>query len=97
MPDIFVDADACPVKQEVYRVAKRHGLKVVLVSNSWMRTPREGGGGRLVARVRLSLAPRMAIVRIAHLAADVFRWLVGSSIGEIREIRDLKNAVEEVH
>ncbi len=37
--DIFVDADACPVKQEVFRVAKRYGLKVVLVSNSWMRIP----------------------------------------------------------
>ncbi len=39
MLNIFVDADACPVKQEVYRVAKRYGLKVVLVSNSWMRVP----------------------------------------------------------
>lgn len=39
MPDIFVDADACPVKQEIYRVAGRHGLRVILVSNSWMRTP----------------------------------------------------------
>jgi uncharacterized protein YaiI (UPF0178 family) len=37
--DIFVDADGCPVKQEVYGVAKRYGLKVTLVSNSWMRTP----------------------------------------------------------
>ena len=41
MPEFFVDADACPVKQEVYRVAKRYGLKVTLVSNKWMRTPRE--------------------------------------------------------
>lgn len=39
--DIYVDADACPVKQEVYRVAKRYGLKVILVSNSWMRVPYE--------------------------------------------------------
>jgi uncharacterized protein len=38
---IFIDADGCPVKQEVYRVAKRHGLKVTLVSNSRMRTPQE--------------------------------------------------------
>ena len=36
---IFVDADACPVKQEVYRVAKRCGLPVTLVANSWMRIP----------------------------------------------------------
>ena len=41
MSDIFVDADACPVKQEIYRVAKRYALKVTLVSNSPMRIPRE--------------------------------------------------------
>jgi uncharacterized protein YaiI (UPF0178 family) len=39
--DIFIDADGCPVKQEVYRVAKRYGLKVILVSNSPMRAPHE--------------------------------------------------------
>jgi uncharacterized protein len=39
--DIFIDADGCPVKQEVYRVAKRYGLKVTLVSNSRMRTLQE--------------------------------------------------------
>ncbi|MEJ2583205.1 MAG: YaiI/YqxD family protein [Acidobacteriota bacterium] len=38
---IFVDADACPVKKEVYRVAKRCGLDVTLVTNSWMRVPQE--------------------------------------------------------
>jgi uncharacterized protein YaiI (UPF0178 family) len=38
---LFVDADACPVKQEVYRVAKRCQLSVTLVANSWMRIPRE--------------------------------------------------------
>lgn len=41
MLHIYVDADACPVKQEVYRVAKRYGLDVTLVANSWMRTPDE--------------------------------------------------------
>jgi uncharacterized protein len=38
---IYVDADACPVKQEVYRVAARHGLKVCVVSNSPIAVPRE--------------------------------------------------------
>ena len=38
---IFVDADACPVKQEVYRVAVRYRLDVILVANSWMRIPDE--------------------------------------------------------
>ena len=39
MPTIYVDADACPVKQEVYRVAERYSMRVVLVANAWMRTP----------------------------------------------------------
>jgi uncharacterized protein YaiI (UPF0178 family) len=36
---ILVDADACPVKDEVYRVAERHGAGVAIVSNSHMRVP----------------------------------------------------------
>ncbi len=35
--EIYVDADACPVKPEVLRVATRHDLIVHMVSNSWMR------------------------------------------------------------
>ena len=42
MLDIFIDGDGCPVKQEVYRVAKRYGLKVTLVSNSRMGAPQQG-------------------------------------------------------
>lgn len=42
MSAIYVDADACPVKDETYRVAARHGLKVWVVANQSMRTPREG-------------------------------------------------------
>jgi uncharacterized protein YaiI (UPF0178 family) len=45
---IFVDADACPVKPEVYRVASRYGLDVTLVANSWMRIP---NGQRIVLEV----------------------------------------------
>ncbi len=36
---ILVDADACPVKDEVYRVAERHGAAVRIVSNSAFRVP----------------------------------------------------------
>jgi uncharacterized protein YaiI (UPF0178 family) len=39
--NIYVDADACPVKKEIYRVANRYNLDVVLVANSWMRVPNE--------------------------------------------------------
>lgn len=43
---LFVDADACPVKAEIYRVAERHiatgaKLKVCIVANSYINTPRE--------------------------------------------------------
>jgi len=38
---IFIDADSCPVKSEVYRVANRYGLDVTLVANSWMRVPND--------------------------------------------------------
>ena len=41
LPRLFIDADACPVKDEVYRVAGRYGLHVFVVSNSWINTPRE--------------------------------------------------------
>ncbi|MFN3558524.1 MAG: YaiI/YqxD family protein [Brevundimonas sp.] len=40
-PRIFIDADACPVKDEVYRVAERYGLKVFVVSNGWINTRRD--------------------------------------------------------
>lgn len=50
---IFIDADACPVKQEVYRVAERHALKgaalkVFVVSNSPIAVPRDGFVERVV-------------------------------------------------
>ncbi|WP_174291829.1 YaiI/YqxD family protein [Sphingomonas bacterium] len=38
-PRILVDADACPVKEEVYKVAYRHAVAVTIVSNSHLRVP----------------------------------------------------------
>jgi len=38
---IFIDADACPVKNETYRVAERYGLHVYVVANSVLNVPRE--------------------------------------------------------
>ena len=50
MLEIYVDADGCPVKDEVYRVANRYGLKVWLVANGWLRIPDDP----LVTRVTVS-------------------------------------------
>lgn len=47
---VLVDADACPVKDEVYRVAVRHGVPAVVVSNSGMRLP----GHPLVTQIVVS-------------------------------------------
>jgi uncharacterized protein YaiI (UPF0178 family) len=41
MLHIYIDADACPVKTETYRVARRYNLEVTLVANSEMRIPDE--------------------------------------------------------
>ena len=36
---IYIDADACPVKEEVYRVARRYEIKVFVVANTPIRVP----------------------------------------------------------
>ena len=38
---IYVDADACPVKDEIYRVAARHGLPVSVVAANFIRVPQD--------------------------------------------------------
>jgi uncharacterized protein YaiI (UPF0178 family) len=53
---IFVDADACPVKNEVYRVAERYGLKVFVVANSFMNVPRSD----MIERVIVTQGPDVA-------------------------------------
>ena len=45
---VYVDADACPVKAEVYRVAERYGLKVYLVANDIISVPRDQPNVELV-------------------------------------------------
>jgi uncharacterized protein YaiI (UPF0178 family) len=60
-PAIYVDADACPVKDEAVRVAERHGLFIHFVSNSFMRLP-EG-----------PLIRRMVVAEGADAADD---WIV---------------------
>lgn len=45
---IYLDADACPVKDETYRVAARYGLHVYVVANSFLNVPRESWIERVV-------------------------------------------------
>lgn len=53
---IYVDADACPVKDEALRVAERHSLTLHFVSNAWMRLPESP----LVKRVVVAEGPDAA-------------------------------------
>ena len=53
---IYIDADACPVKDEAMKVAERHGIAITFVSNSWMRLPE----GALVTRVVVQDGPDAA-------------------------------------
>jgi uncharacterized protein YaiI (UPF0178 family) len=53
---IYLDADACPVKDEVYRVAHRHGLRVRVVSNTPIMVPREPWIERVVVGAGMDAA-----------------------------------------
>ena len=64
MLDIFIDGDGCPVKPEVYRVAKRYDLKVFVVSNSWMQVPSVG---------------RVEAIRVDDQFDAADNWIVGHS------------------
>ncbi len=62
--EIFVDADACPVKEEVYRVAQRYGLRVHVVANSAIQVPAHPK----IARVVVEAGPDAADDWIAERA-----------------------------
>ena len=67
---LYIDADACPVKDEAYRVAQRHGLRTFVVANSFMAVPRDP----MIERVVVPSGPDVAddwIVERANEAAVV--------------------------
>lgn len=53
---VFIDADACPVKDEIYKVAGRHGVLTIVVSNSYMQIPRDPRIERVVVPSGLDVA-----------------------------------------
>lgn len=54
--NLLVDADACPVKAEIYRVAERHGIKTYVVANSFMQIPKEDFIERVIVEQGLNIA-----------------------------------------
>lgn len=63
---IYIDADACPVKDEIYKVAFRYNVPVWVVSNSFMRIPDHP----LVSRMIVSAGPDVADDYIAERADE---------------------------
>ncbi|MBX3479147.1 MAG: YaiI/YqxD family protein [Caulobacter sp.] len=59
---IFIDADACPVKDETYKVAARYGLKTWVVANSFMMVP----ASPLIERIVVDAGPDVADAWIAE-------------------------------
>ena len=77
---IYIDADACPVKQEIYRVAERHALKgtalnVFVVANSPIAVPRDEFVERVVVGAGMDEADNWIAERARHgdivITADV--------------------------
>ena len=66
MLEIYVDGDACPVKQEVLRVAGRHGLTVHMVSNQWFRLPDDPRLNRVLVPEGLDAADDWIAARIGR-------------------------------
>ena len=62
---IYIDGDACPVKDEVYKVALRYGLKTFVVSNAFMMIPRS----TMIERVIVDAGPDVADDWIAEHVA----------------------------
>ena len=61
MTHIYIDADACPVKDETYKVAKRYGIPVTLIANSWMNTPDD---------------PNITLVKVGQGFDEADEWIV---------------------
>lgn len=72
---IYVDADACPVKPEIYRVAERHRLKVFVVANSFLAVPREPHIERVIVSDGFDAADNWIAERVSRgaivITADI--------------------------
>lgn len=95
MPEIFVDADACPVKEEIYRVAKRYGYAVTLVSNAMMRIPQAEWLKLIVVDGRLDAADDWIAECVAEndivISADI--PLAARCLGKGAVVLDMRGGV----
>lgn len=72
---VYVDADACPVKAEIYKVAERHRLEVFVVANAPIAVPREPWIRRIVVGEGLNVADDWIAERVSRgdivITADI--------------------------
>ncbi|MGH6763881.1 MAG: YaiI/YqxD family protein [Phyllobacterium sp.] len=72
---LYIDADACPVKDECYRVAERHGVKTHVVSNSFINIPRDPMIERVIVSDGFDAADNWIAERVSHgdivITADI--------------------------
>ncbi|HLY80484.1 MAG TPA: DUF188 domain-containing protein, partial [Caulobacteraceae bacterium] len=87
---LYIDADACPVKDEVYKVAVRYQLPVFVVSNSWIRTPTL----KLISQIVVDQGPDVADDWIAE-RADPAAIVITADIPLAD--RALKNGAQAIH
>src|ERR1700689_75797 len=101
MISLYIDADACPVKQEIYRVAERHALKgvalkVFVVSNSPIAVPRDALIERVVVGAGMDEADNWIAERAR--AGDIVitadgRAFTADSIGMTLATRNLMDSL----
>jgi len=78
VPVIYVDADACPVKEQIIRVAERHGLKVYMVSNTWLR---------------MAEGPRVERIVVSNGADAADDWIAENiMVGDVAVTSDIRLA-----
>jgi uncharacterized protein YaiI (UPF0178 family) len=63
-PRIYVDADACPVKDEIFKVAARHGLPVTVVAAGFIRVPPDPSIERIAAGAGMDAADDVIASRV---------------------------------
>ena len=79
---IYVDADACPVKDEIYRVATRHGLPVSVVAGNFIRVPQDPLIERVAAGSGMDAADDWIAERAGQATSSsprTFRWRAAAS------------------
>src|SRR5215211_5244856 len=98
MRTIYIDADACPVKDEVYRVARRYALRVAVVANAPLRVPADAlfelvvrpgfGAGDVVITADIPLAAR-CLEKGARVLDPKGQPFTDNDIGSALALRDL--------